>query len=73
MVRTMLAIIAPDHPAHIAVTKVAITLQHIALTIVLLCVSVNSFSNKKAPCGAELTIEHLGYRCNYSGNSTNVP
>jgi hypothetical protein len=49
MVRTMLAMIAPDHPAHIAVTKVAITLQHIALTIVLLCVSVNLLSYKKAP------------------------
>ena len=68
----MLAMIAPDQPAHMAVTKVAITLQHIALTIVLLCVSVNLFSNKKAPFGAGLTIKYLGYRCNHSGNSANV-
>ena len=36
----MLAIIAPDHPAQIAVTSVATILQTIALAMVLLCVSV---------------------------------
>jgi len=36
----MLAQIAPDHPAHMAVTQVAITLHITALAMVLLCVSV---------------------------------
>jgi hypothetical protein len=37
----MLAIIAPDHPAHIAVINVAIIRQHTARAIVRLCDSVN--------------------------------
>jgi hypothetical protein len=40
----MLAMIAPDHPAHMAVTNVAIILQQTALATVLLCDSVNTFS-----------------------------
>jgi hypothetical protein len=40
----MLAMIAPDHPAHMAVTNVAIILQHTARATVLLCDSVNTFS-----------------------------
>ena len=61
----MLAIMAPDQPAQIAVIKVAIIRQQIALATVLLCDSVNSFSNKKAPFGASLTIEHFGHRRYY--------
>ena len=61
MVKTILAIIAPDHPAQIAVTKVATILQTIALATVLLCVSVNFFSNKKAPFGAGSTIKNFGH------------
>jgi len=40
----MLAMIAPDHPAHTAVTNVAITLQQTARATVLLCDSVNTVS-----------------------------
>lgn len=54
MVKTMLAMMAPDHPAHMAVTNVAITLQQTALATVLLCDSVNIAScHKKAPFGAK--------------------
>ncbi len=45
--------IAPLQPAQIAVINVAITLQHIALTIVLLCVSILSIQ-KKAPLDGAL-------------------
>ncbi len=45
----MLAMIAPDHPAHIAVTSVAMILQHTALATVLLCDSVNSILQQKSP------------------------
>ena len=48
----MLAMIAPDHPAHMAVTTVAIILQQTALATVLRCVSVNLHLHKKAPFGA---------------------
>jgi hypothetical protein len=48
----MLAIMAPDQPAQIAVTSVAIILQHIARAMVLLCVSVIHSFQKKAPFGA---------------------
>jgi len=48
----MLAMMAPDHPAQIAVTKVAIIRQHTALATVLLCDSVNLYLHKKAPYGA---------------------
>ncbi len=44
----MLAAIAPDQPAHIAVTTVAIIRHTTALSIVLLCVSVIVVFRKKA-------------------------
>lgn len=44
----MLAHIAPDHPAHIAVTQVAMILHTTALAMVLLCVSVIVFFQEKA-------------------------
>ena len=44
----MLAHIAPDHPAHIAVTQVAMTLHTTARAIVRLCVSVIVLALKKA-------------------------
>jgi len=53
MVRTILAMIAPLHPAQIAVINVAITLQHIARIIVRLCVSILSVQ-KKAPLDGAL-------------------
>ncbi len=48
MVNTMLAAIAPDQPAHMAVTAVAIMRHTTALRIVLLCVSVIVIFRKKA-------------------------
>lgn len=45
----MLAHIAPDHPAHIAVTSVAMILHTTARATVLLCVSVIDFYPKKKP------------------------
>jgi hypothetical protein len=48
----MLAMIAPDQPAQIAVTSVAIIRQTTALAMVLLWVSVNYYLHKKAPFGA---------------------
>ena len=68
----MLAIIAPDHPAQIAVTSVAIILQHTARATVLLCDSVNSYLHKKAPFGAGLTIEYFGYRRYHRRYPTNI-
>lgn len=47
----MLAIIAPLHPAHMAVIKVAMILQHIARAIVRLCVSVILHPIKKPLSG----------------------
>ena len=49
----MLAIIAPDHPAQIAVTKVAMILQHTARATVLLCDSVILCPIKKPLSGLE--------------------
>ncbi len=68
----MLAIIAPDHPAQIAVTSVAMILQHTARAIVLLCDSVNCYLHKKAPFGAGLTIEYFGYRRYHRRYPTNI-
>lgn len=52
---------APDIPVNAAVTAVATSRHVILFMMVLLCVSVNLFSNKKAPFGADLTIEYLGH------------
>lgn len=55
----MLAIMAPDQPAQIAVTSVAIILQHTARAIVLLCDSViNSFQKKSPFRGIINCLEH---------------
>jgi hypothetical protein len=51
----MLAMMAPDHPAQIAVIKVAITLQHTARVSVRLCVSIFSLSLKSPFRGLLLT------------------
>ena len=41
--------IAPDHPAQIAVITVAIILQHMARAIVRLCDSIMSILSLKSP------------------------
>jgi len=54
------------------VITVAVIRQVIALAIVLLCVSVNFYLHKKAPFGADLTIEYFGYRRYHRRYPTNI-